>query len=178
MGERVYRAQGHNICKCRCTFSLNASFPLLQALTFRHGTQQLYSGSFDRTLKLFDLSVLGYVETLFGHQDSVLSLDALRRETAVSVGGRDKTVRFWKVVEETQLLFRGGGRSAIRELLEGGALEGIDEDEGRDGVDDRAGHEHANAKGVKGKAKKFVEGSIECVAMIDEVTFVSGGDSG
>lgn len=36
--------------------------------------------------------------------------------------------------------------------------------------------------GKKGKerlqSKKFVEGSIECVAMIDEGTFVSGGDSG
>jgi ribosomal RNA-processing protein 9 len=25
------------------------------------------------------------------------------------VGARDKTVRFWKVPEETQLVFRGGG---------------------------------------------------------------------
>ena len=34
---------------------------------------------------------------------------------------------------------------------------------------------------MKGKGKSqenFVEGSIECVSMIDESTFVSGGDSG
>ncbi|KAJ7677599.1 WD40 repeat-like protein [Mycena rosella] len=153
---------------------------LISALTFRKGTHQLYTGSHDRTLKVYDLSpgVLGYVETLFGHQDHVLALDALRGETCVSVGGRDKTVRYWKIADETQLVFRGGGRSRVREVLEGG-LRG--EDEGED-VDDEGG-EGASAK-AKGKGKerekttKFVEGSMECVAMIDETTFVSGGDSG
>jgi len=106
------------------------------------------------------------VETLFGHQDCILDLDALLAETAVSVGGRDKTVRFWKVVDGTQLVFRGGGRSSARELLEGGGLAEADVDEGdgrkREGMSE----------------KKCVEGSLECVAMIDESTFLSGGDSG
>jgi len=119
--------------------------------------------------------VMGYVETLFGHQDHVLALDALRGETCVSVGGRDKTVRYWKIVDETQLVFRGGGRSRIREVLEGGLRDG---DEGDEAEDDGA------ESGVKTKGKerekviKFVEGSMECVAMIDETTFISGGDSG
>lgn len=108
---------------------------------------------------------MGYVETLFGHQDSIGCIDALRRETAVSCGGRDKTVRFWKVVEESQLVFRGGGKSRLREVLEGGAEE---EDEEGD-----------TTKAAKtGEEKRFVEGSIDCVTMVDESTFVSGGDSG
>ena len=139
-----------------------------QALAFRRAQPslqtptQLYSGSYDRTLKLFDLSTMGYVETLFGHQAPVLSIDALRGETAVSAGGRDKSVRYWKVPEETQLVFRGGGGSRWYD-----DLEGMEADE-------------AGPKGGKGdtKSEKFVEGSIECVAMIDETTFVSGGDSG
>ncbi|KAJ6624697.1 WD40-repeat-containing domain protein [Mycena sp. CBHHK59/15] len=150
---------------------------LISALAFRKGTHQLYTGSYDRTLKLYDLSpgVMGYVETLFGHQDHVLALDALRGETCVSVGGRDKTVRYWKIVDETQLVFRGGGRSRVREVLEGG-LRG--EDEGDD-VDDEEIGLSAKAKGKeREKTTKFVEGSMECVAMIDETTFVSGGDSG
>ncbi|KAG6809128.1 hypothetical protein H0H92_001458 [Tricholoma furcatifolium] len=138
-----------------------------QTLSFRIGTHQLYTGSFDRSLKVYDLSpsVMGYVETLFGHQDPVLSLDSLRGETCVSVGGRDKTARYWKIVDETQLVFRGGGRSRVREVIEGG-LRGDDEGdvdgevEGRDSM------------------KKFIEGSLEAVAMIDESTFLSGGDSG
>ena len=60
---------------------------------------------------------MGYVETLFGHQAPVLALDTLMRETAVSVGGRDKSVRFWKVPEETQLVFGGGGKSGWEDIL-------------------------------------------------------------
>jgi ribosomal RNA-processing protein 9 len=105
---------------------------------------------------------MGYIETLFGHQDFVLSLDSLRGETAVSCGGRDRTVRFWKIVDETQLVFRGGGRSKMREVLEGGAFEGMDD------------HEQPKQTNV---VKSFIEGSIDSVVMIDESTFVSGGDS-
>ena len=115
---------------------------------------------------MFDLSVMGYVETLFGHQDCILDLDALRAETAVSVGGRDKTVRFWKIVDETQLVFRGGGRSSVRELLEGGGFADVDEGDRGDG------------KKEGQSEKKYIEGRLDCVAMIDETTFLSGGDSG
>lgn len=109
---------------------------------------------------------MGYVETLFGHQDSIGCLDALRRETAISCGGRDKSVRFWKVVEESQLIFRGGGKSRLREVLEGGV-----DDEYEENADE-------SSKEPKTGEKNFVEGSIDCVAMVDETTFVSGGDSG
>ena len=133
-------------------------------MSFRKGTNQLYTASHDRTLKLFDLtpSVFGYVETLFGHQDRVLSLDSLRAETAVSVGARDKTVRFWKITDETQLVFRGGARSKVREILEG----------------DFGGDDIADGSKEKAEEKRYIEGSLECVAMIDETNFLSGGDSG
>ncbi|KAI0365017.1 WD40 repeat-like protein [Pilatotrama ljubarskyi] len=147
---------GHRDCISALAFRKAA--PSLQTPT------QLYSGSYDRTLKLFDLSTMGYVETLFGHQAPVLSIDALRAETAVSAGGRDKTVRFWKVPEETQLVFRGGGGSKWYD-----DLDGMDEED--EGARTKPGKENA-------KSERFVEGSIECVAMIDESTFVSGGDSG
>lgn len=139
-----------------------------QALAFRKGSQQLYSASFDRTLKLFDLSVMGFVETLFGHQDRVVALDALRHETAVSAGARDRTVRFWKVVDETQLVFRGGGGSKLRDVLEGGL----------DGLDDEEGAAEKPKEKERTAQKEFVEGSLDCVALVDETTFVSGGDSG
>ena len=115
-------------------------------------------------MKLFDLSVMGYVETLFGHQDFVMSIDSLRGETVVTCGGRDRTVRYWKIVDETQLVFRGGGRSKLRDLLEGGAFEGMDADEGQ--------------KQKEKEQKTYIEGSMEVVCMIDEATFLSGGDSG
>ncbi|KAF9444291.1 WD40 repeat-like protein [Macrolepiota fuliginosa MF-IS2] len=155
---------------------------VISALSFRKSTHQLFTASFDRTLKVYDLtpSVMGYVETLFGHQDTILSIDSLRGDNCVSVGARDKTARYWKIVEETQLVFRGGGRSRIREMLEGG----LRADDDPDGGDAERG-QGLNGTNVAPKnkerqeeAKSFVEGSLDCVAMIDESTFVTGGDSG
>jgi ribosomal RNA-processing protein 9 len=72
--------------------------------------EQLFSGSYDRTLKTWSISGAGhaYVETLFGHQDHVTSVAAMTIDQCVSVGARDRTARLWKVVEESQLVFRGG----------------------------------------------------------------------
>ncbi|KAJ5725711.1 uncharacterized protein N7483_007068 [Penicillium malachiteum] len=72
--------------------------------------EQLFSGSYDRTIKTWSISAAGhaYVETLFGHQDFVTGVAAMKIDEAVSVGGRDRTARLWKVVEESQLVFRGG----------------------------------------------------------------------
>ncbi|BGP16566.1 hypothetical protein JCM10213_000522 [Rhodosporidiobolus nylandii] len=139
------------------------------SISFRLGTKQLYSSSFDRTVKLFDLSTLSYIETLFGHQDQIQSIDALRGELAVTAGGRDKTVRYWKVTEESQLVFRGGGASRLRNVLEGAM-----EDEGIDEEEKKVRRKRAQEKGPV----KFVEGSIDCVAMVDDSTLLSGGDSG
>ncbi|KAI1391156.1 WD40 repeat-like protein [Hypoxylon trugodes] len=77
-------------------------------LAFRRGTNQLYSASKDRTVKVWSLDELAYIETLFGHQDEVVDIDALAQERCISVGARDRTARLWKVIEETQLVFRGG----------------------------------------------------------------------
>lgn len=108
---------------------------------------------------------MGYVETLFGHQDRISAVESLRGDTAVTCGSRDKTVRFWKVGDETQLVFRGGGKSRGVDALLDGTMD-VDETEGAED----------GKKGKKGE--KYVEGSLECVAMIDESTFLSGGDSG
>lgn len=71
---------------------------------------QLFSGSMDRCLKTYSLNdddSLAYVETLFGHQDHVVAVAAMGVDLCVSVGARDRTARMWKVVDETQFVFRG-----------------------------------------------------------------------
>jgi ribosomal RNA-processing protein 9 len=80
----------------------------ITGLAFRRGSNQLYSCSKDRTVKVWSIDDLAYVETLFGHQDEILDIDALAQDRCVSVGARDRTARLWKVAEETQLVFRGG----------------------------------------------------------------------
>ncbi|RYG64467.1 hypothetical protein EON64_13925, partial [archaeon] len=47
----------------------------VSALGFQGDGSALFSGSLDRTVKQWDVGTLACMETLFGHQDAVLSLD-------------------------------------------------------------------------------------------------------
>lgn len=78
----------------------------ITALSFRLRSHMLFSGSLDRSIKHWNLTEMGYVETLFGHQAEVNGLDSLYKERVVSCG-RDRSVRMWKIPEETQLVFYG-----------------------------------------------------------------------
>ncbi|KAK3986292.1 WD40-repeat-containing domain protein [Cladorrhinum sp. PSN332] len=119
-------------------------------LAFRRGTNQIFSCSKDRTVKVFSLDELAYVETLFGHQDEIMDVDALGQERCVSVGARDRTARYWKVPEESQLVFRGGGEGGKKQKIPPGM--------------DPASAAH--------------EGSMDRVSLIDDETFVTGSDNG
>lgn len=68
----------------------------ISCLTFRQGTSQLFSGSFDRTIKLWNAEDRTHMDNLFGHQSEILTIDCLRRERLLTVG-RDRTMRLWKV---------------------------------------------------------------------------------
>lgn len=122
------------------------------SLAFRRGSNQLFSCSRDRTVKVWSVDDLAYIETLFGHQNDVVDVDALAQERCVSVGSRDRTARLWKVVEETQLVFRGGGGTSLNK--KGAKPEGVD-------------------------AKSLAhEGSMDRIAMLDDELFVTGSDNG
>lgn len=43
----------------------------------------------------------------FGHQNQITSIDALYKERALTSGGVDGTLRIWKIVEESQLVYNG-----------------------------------------------------------------------
>lgn len=129
----------------------------MTSLAFRRGTNQLYSSSKDRTIKTWSLDELGYMETLFGHQDEVVDIAALAMERCVSVGARDRTARLWKVAEESQLVFRGGGSSEKRKAVPKDLLTKGD---------------------LAASRTSYAEGGIDRVAMIDEEMFVTGSDNG
>ncbi|XP_022706052.1 U3 small nucleolar RNA-interacting protein 2-like isoform X1 [Varroa jacobsoni] len=84
----------------------------ITGLAFRYGTHQLFSCSADRTVKLWNLDEMAYVETLFGHEDTVTSVDSFIKDRALTSGGRDGTLRLWKIPEESQLVFQGNQSSA------------------------------------------------------------------
>lgn len=87
----------------------------IHALSFRRNTHTLYSASADRTIKIWSLDELTYVETLFGHEDKIVDIVGLATEKCISVGARDRSARLWKVIEESQLVFRGGGNGTKTE---------------------------------------------------------------
>lgn len=123
-------------------------------LAFRRGTNQLFSSSADRTIKIWSLDELAYVETLFGHQDEIPDLDALTEEKCVTVGARDRTARLWKVVEESQLVFRGGGEKP-RERIK------------------NTQHEDGSEKPVS-----YAEQTIDRISLISNDTFITGSSNG
>lgn len=82
----------------------------VSALSFCARSSSLFSGSYDRTIKHWNLTEMGYVETLFGHQAQVNSLDSTHKERVVSCG-RDRSVRLWKIPEESQLILYGNSGS-------------------------------------------------------------------
>lgn len=69
---------------------------IVSSLCFREGTAELFSGSYDRTLRIWNAEDRTYIESSFGHQSEILSIDALRRERVISVG-RDRTLQLYKV---------------------------------------------------------------------------------
>ena len=91
----------------------------VMGLVFRRNTNQMYSCSADRTVKSWSLDEFAYVETLFGHQDEVVGITALANERCVTVGARDRTARLWKIVDETQLVYKSGGESKKRKGVDG-----------------------------------------------------------
>lgn len=42
----------------------------------------------------------------YGHQEAVTALSCFTDERCVTVGGRDRTSRLWKIPEESQLVFK------------------------------------------------------------------------
>lgn len=83
----------------------------MTGLVFRKNTHTLYSCSKDRSVKVWSLDEMAYVETMYGHQNHITSIDALSRERAITSGGMDGTIRVWKIVEESQLIYNGPSES-------------------------------------------------------------------
>ena len=88
------------------------------ALAFRSQSLQLFSGSHDRCIRHYNLEEMAYIETLYGHQAGVtgISCHGIRHEMPFTVG-RDRTVRAWKLAEETHMIYRGGSKISSADCI-------------------------------------------------------------
>lgn len=126
------------------------------ALAFRKSSNQLYASCADYKIRIYDISQLSQLEVLYGHQDIVPDVSALSMERCITVGSRDRTAMLWKISDETRLIFRGGDDP--KRLLKKWLKENPDTD--------------------TETPLFYGEGSIDCVAMIDDFHFVTGSDNG
>lgn len=144
------------------------------SLSFRRGTEQLFSGGADRAVLVWAAAESAYIETLHGHEDAVIGVAGgleVNQETCVSVGSRDRSARLWKVVEENQLVFRSGTNTRQKGLdkLRKGRF-GATTDDGPTTNGDSQEDEDDNIV--------YAEGSVDCVALLDAGLFVTGSDNG
>lgn len=146
------------VLKLRTTF--NQHRDEITAVAFQPGnhTTVLYTASSDRTIKLFNIEVMSYVETLFGHQDSIGALACFPNrgvERCLSVGTRDRSVRVWKIMEESQLVYRASSSHVIK---------------------------HIGGSGVADAMMQFAHldmtNSVDTVFALDAHRFVTGSDGG
>ncbi|KAF1914896.1 small nucleolar ribonucleo protein complex subunit [Ampelomyces quisqualis] len=148
------------------------------SLSFRRGTEQLFSGGADRAVIVWSAPENAYIETLVGHQDTVVGIAGgleVNQETCVSVGARDRSARLWRVVEENQLVFHGGGtarQKGMAKLRKGQFGKHVDEE-------DRAKDSEVNGTHDEDDPPiAYAEGSIDCVALLDASLFVTASDNG
>lgn len=151
----------------------------VMSLSFRRGTEQLFSGGADRAVIVWSAPESAYIETLVGHQDVVVGVAGgleHNQETCVSVGARDRTARLWRVVEENQLVFQGGGSARqkgmdkLRKGRFGKNVDGDDKPQDEQSVG-------ATADDLDPPIP-YAEGSIDCVALLDASLFVTASDNG
>eukprot|EP01035_Chromulina_nebulosa_P017790 gene17790-23398_t len=60
----------------------------------------------DRSIKSWGLSEMSYIETLFGHQAGITSMDCCIKDTPVTASV-DRTVRLWNIKEGSHLVYKG-----------------------------------------------------------------------
>jgi WD40 repeat protein len=85
-GSKVALLSGHSKRVTSLTFSLDGT--------------SIVSGSWDKTLKLWDVQTGGIIKTFCGHTDWVLSVSISANYTTISSGSRDKTIRLWDIWTE------------------------------------------------------------------------------
>ncbi|KAJ2655450.1 pre-rRNA processing protein [Coemansia sp. RSA 1200] len=143
----------------------------------RQTRHQLYSCAADRMVKLWNVAEMAYIDTLFGHQDGAVAIAALRRDQALTAGARDRSLRLWRVADDSQLVFRAGATTDRRRLTRMLASDAADHAASPAAVSTT--HAHADlARRLAASDTELREHCVDAIAMVDEETFVSGGDSG
>ena len=69
----------------------------VNCVTFMPDGASLVSGSWDKTVKLWDFQTADVIETFFGHTQEVLSVSISADSTTIASGSHDNTICLWSV---------------------------------------------------------------------------------
>ena len=74
-------------------------------MCFDKENDQFYTVSNDRSLKVWNLREMAYMDTHYGHQSNIHAIDFYSRDRVVSCS-QDNQVIFWKINEDSELLYQ------------------------------------------------------------------------
>jgi len=76
----------------------------ITSLKFRFNSYECVSGSTDKSMKTWDVSQNGMLETFYGHRADMIELAIISDNNVISVGF-DKVPILWKLDKETQMIY-------------------------------------------------------------------------
>lgn len=97
--------------------SLTGHSDWIHALAISPNGQLLVSGSFDQTIKVWQLSTGNLVRTLTGHSQGVLSVAISPDGKTLASGGFDETIKLWRLNTGKLLHTLTGHTGSVRSLL-------------------------------------------------------------
>lgn len=77
----------------------------ITGISFDSDNDQFYTTSNDRSLKVWNIREMMYMDSHYGHQSDILAMSQYSRDRVMSCG-LDRQVIFWKVNEDTELLYK------------------------------------------------------------------------
>lgn len=86
-----------------CLQTLEGHSGWVNSVAFSHDSKLLASASYDKTVKIWDVSSGAYLQTLEGHSDSIRSVAFSYDSTRVASASDDRTVKIWDVSSDACL---------------------------------------------------------------------------
>jgi len=96
----------------KCEHVFRGHRDAVTCLQLNPDSQEFYSGSMDKTLRVWNLHNRTYVDTLYGHSEPVNDMDILTTGRPLTAGS-DRTLRSWKVENDTHVVFQGHHTASV-----------------------------------------------------------------